>query len=428
MSRRISIVLILFCLFTLTSVSAKDIFTLVIDAGHGGKDAGALGAFSKEKDINLNVALAFGKYVEQNLSDVKVVYTRTTDIFIPLNRRAQIANKAKANLFISIHTNSVPPTKTPPQGFQVYTLGMHRAKDNLDVAMRENSVISLEKGYERTYEGFDPKSSESYIMFEIMQSANMEKSVELARLIQSYVCKKANRSDKGVHQAGFLVLRETSMPSCLIELGFITHQEEERFLNSAEGIDLMARGIYEAFVEYKNRYHGQIQIPYRPQNDNKLSVVNVLPNIVGVKNKVVEKPVKAKDIKVKPQTQVQSPKKQPTKTVTKKPVVVEKEIVKKKIVDSKKESLIFKVQVFAINHQLTSGSSQFKGHTDITYFVEGRWYKYTIGNSTDYNEINRLLKKVKADFPEAFIVAFKNGKRIDTSEAIKEFLQNKKKK
>lgn len=218
------------------------------------------------------------------------------------------------------------------------------------------------------------------------------------------------------------------MPSCLIELGFITHQEEERFLNSAEGIDLMARGIYEAFVEYKNRYHGQIQIPYRPQNDNKLSVVNVLPNIAGVKNKVVEKPVKAKDIKVKPQTQVQSPKKQPTKTVTKKPVVVEKEIVKKKIVDSKKESLIFKVQVFAINHQLTSGSSQFKGHTDITYFVEGRWYKYTIGNSTDYNEINRLLKKVKADFPEAFIVAFKNGKRIDTSEAIKEFLQNKKKK
>lgn len=251
-------------MFALIKISAKDKFTLVIDAGHGGKDVGALGAFSNEKDINLNVALAFGRLVEDNLPDVKVIYTRKTDVFIPLKGRAEIANKAKADLFISVHTNSVPPTKTPPQGFQVYTLGMHRAKDNLDVAMRENSVISLEKGYEKTYEGFDPKSSESYIMFEILQSGNMEKSVELARLIQRSVCSKANRNDKGVHQAGFLVLRETSMPSCLIELGFITSEEEEQFLNSQRGIDLMAHGIYEAFVEYKNRYDGKVTIPYRP--------------------------------------------------------------------------------------------------------------------------------------------------------------------
>ena len=210
MGKRISLFLIMFCLFALASVSAKDKFTVVIDPGHGGKDVGAVGAISNEKSINLNIALALGNLIERNLSDVRVIYTRKTDVFISLKGRAEIANRAKADLFISVHTNSVPPTKTPPQGFQVYTLGMHRAKDNLDVAMRENSVISLEKGYEKTYQGFDPNSSESYIMFEILQSANMEKSVELARLIQRSVCSKANRNDKGVHQAGFLVLRETS--------------------------------------------------------------------------------------------------------------------------------------------------------------------------------------------------------------------------
>ena len=239
MNRRTTFFLIIFFLFALIKISAKDKFTLVIDAGHGGHDAGAIGAISKEKDINLNIALAFGRYVEQNLPDVDVIYTRKKDVFIPLHQRADIANKAKADLFISVHTNSLPPGHYA-KGFQVYTLGMHRAKDNLDVAMRENSVISMEKGYQQTYQGFDPKSSESYIMFEFMQNSNMEKSVELARLIQRSVCSSANRIDKGVHQAGFLVLRESYMPSCLIELGFITAADEEEFLNSPEGIDAMA--------------------------------------------------------------------------------------------------------------------------------------------------------------------------------------------
>ena len=406
-------------MFALIKISAKDKFTLVIDAGHGGKDVGALGAFSNEKDINLNVALAFGRLVEDNLPDVKVIYTRKTDVFIPLKGRAEIANKAKADLFISVHTNSVPPTKTPPQGFQVYTLGMHRAKDNLDVAMRENSVISLEKGYEKTYEGFDPKSSESYIMFEILQSGNMEKSVELARLIQRSVCSKANRNDKGVHQAGFLVLRETSMPSCLIELGFITSEEEEQFLNSQRGIDLMAHGIYEAFVEYKNKYDEKVTIPYRPSTKNQLPIENILGRLsknTSKSSENVEVPKKINVVRNKQQTV--KPIAKATHTKDKKQPVVEKPTT---------DVPIFKIQIFAINRQLTPDSQLFKGYKNVSSETEGDLYKYMIGNSADYNEILRLKEKLKQDFPQAFIVAFKKGKRMNTGEAIKEFVKTKKK-
>ena len=233
--------------------AGKRKFTLVIDPGHGGHDVGAMGKFSKEKDINLRTALAFGKYVERNCNDVKVIYTRKTDVFVTLHGRAEIANKAKADLFISIHTNSLPGKKIS-RGLETYTLGMHRAADNLDVAKRENSVILVEKDYKKHYEGFDPNSSESYIIFEFLQDHNMAKSVELAKLVQSNVCATANRPNKGVKQAGFLVLRETSMPSCLIELGFISTSDEERFLNNETHVDEMARGIYQAFVKYKNHY------------------------------------------------------------------------------------------------------------------------------------------------------------------------------
>ena len=233
--------------------AGKRKFTLVIDPGHGGHDAGAIGKFSKEKDINLRTALAFGKYVERNCSDVKVIYTRKNDVFVKLDERAEIANRAKADLFISIHTNSLPGKKIS-RGLETYTLGMHRAADNLEVAKRENSVILMEKDYKKHYEGFDPNSSESYIIFEFLQDNNMAKSVELAKLVQSNVCSTANRPNKGVKQAGFLVLRKTSMPSCLIELGYISTSDEERFLNNETHVDEMARGIYQAFVKYKNHY------------------------------------------------------------------------------------------------------------------------------------------------------------------------------
>ena len=225
-------------------------FTLVLDAGHGGKDPGALGrGKGREKNINLAVALAVGKLVEQNLKDVKVVYTRKTDVFVELNERAAIANRAKADLFVSIHTNALPG-KAQGRGSETYTLGMHRAADNLAVAQRENAAIMLEQDYQSRYEGFDPKSSESYIIFEFMQDKNMEKSVRLANLVQRQF-RAAGRPDKGVHQAGFLVLRATSMPSCLIELGYVTTASEETYLTSERGVSELANAIYQAIKKYK---------------------------------------------------------------------------------------------------------------------------------------------------------------------------------
>ncbi|GAB6976231.1 N-acetylmuramoyl-L-alanine amidase [Prevotella falsenii] len=400
-------------------MSAKDRFTLVIDPGHGGKDVGAVGAISNEKSINLNIALTLGNLIERNLSDVRVIYTRKTDVFISLKERADIANRAKADLFISVHTNSVPPTKTPPQGFQVYTLGMHRAKDNLDVAMRENSVISLEKGYEKTYQGFDPNSSESYIMFEILQSANMEKSVELARLIQRSVCMKANRNDKGVHQAGFLVLRETSMPSCLIELGFITSNEEEQFLNSSRGIDLMARGIYEAFVEYKNTYDGKVTIPYRPSTKNQLPIENVLDRLSNNAKRTTGQVEMPKKINVVTQPRTTQPS-------TVKPRQHRQE-GQTSLDEASANIPLFKIQIFAINRELPLDSELFKGYKNVSFEVDGSLHKYMVGANEDYYEILRLKEELKQEFPEAFIVAFRNGQRVNTGEAVKEFVKNKRK-
>lgn len=417
MLKKITVFFVFFILSATVSWAANGRFTLVIDAGHGGHDAGALGAFSKEKDINLNVALAFGRYVEQNLPDVNVIYTRRRDVFIPLHQRADIANKAKADLFISVHTNSVVPGHYA-KGFQVYTLGMHRAKDNLDVAMRENSVISMEAGYQQTYQGFDPKSSESYIMFEFMQNANMEKSVELARLIQNSVCTSAGRIDKGVHQAGFLVLRESYMPSCLIELGFITAADEEEYLNSPEGIDAMARGIYEAFVKYKNMYDTHIVVPFRAADNKKISVGRAIPT-----------PPPGSLHPVAPGSGTRQTRKA-APAGTQKPAQKKDSQSRKKgaAAEVQKDAPLFKVQVFATNRQMRPGCEQFRGHTDIECIQEGGLYKYTIGNSTNYNEMARLREKLKKDFPQAFVIAYKNGNRIDTNQAIGEFLKNKKKK
>lgn len=243
--KRSLILLFLLCLSTFALP-----YTLVIDAGHGGKDPGAVSKGTKEKNINLAVALELGRLVEKNCPGVKVVYTRKTDVFVELDERANIANRAKADLFISIHTNATA-AKVGPQGTETYTLGMHRAAENLAVAKRENSVITLENNYEQKYEGFDPRSSESYIIFELMQDKNMESSVQFAGLIQKQFRNYAGRVDKGVHQAGFLVLRATSMPSVLVELGYINNPSDESYLATEAGINAMAKSIYKAFAAYK---------------------------------------------------------------------------------------------------------------------------------------------------------------------------------
>lgn len=227
-------------------------FTLVIDAGHGGKDAGAVGTTTKEKTINLNVALAFGRMVERNCPDVKVVYTRKADVFVSLQERASIANKAKADLFISIHTNAVTSNKNSVCGAETYTLGMHRIAENLEVAKRENSVITYESNYKTQYQGFDPNKTESYIIFELLQDRYLSESIKLAKAIQQQYS-GAGRRNKGVHQAGFLVLRETSMPSVLTELGFISNTAEEKFMQSQAGINTLAGCLYRGFQAYRKR-------------------------------------------------------------------------------------------------------------------------------------------------------------------------------
>ena len=410
MCKKVTLIWALMCMFVMTSLAANKRFTLVIDPGHGGHDAGALGAISKEKNINLAVALRFGKYVEQNLPEVRVIYTRKTDVFIPLNERANIANRANADLFISVHTNALPAGKVA-RGFETYTLGMHRAKDNLDVAMRENSVISMEKDYQQRYQGFDPRSSESYIIFEFIQGKNMERSVELARMIQRGVCDGANRPDKGVHQAGFLVLRETSMPGCLIELGFITTPDEERLLNDDGRVDDIARSIYEAFARYKNKYDRSVSVPYRAKNSEEVNLPKIVPDQEPApKTRVV--------------TRVEQPKREEAKPEPKREVKkseLKKEVKKAELADAP----VFKLQIFVGSRTLRKGDAHFKGETDYDSFQEGSMVKYTLGASTNYNEIYRLRKEKLEKFPEAFIIAFKNGQKYDVNQAIREFKQNR---
>lgn len=410
MCKKITLLLALMCMLVVTAFAANKRFTLVIDPGHGGHDAGARGAISMEKNINLTVALRFGKYVEQNMPEVRVIYTRKQDVFIPLHERANIANRANADLFISVHTNALPAGKVA-RGFETYTLGMHRAKDNLDVAMRENSVISMEKGFEQTYEGFDPKSSESYIIFEFIQGKNMERSVELARMIQRSVCDSGCRPDKGVHQAGFLVLRETSMPSCLIELGFITTPDEERLLNDNAKVDDIAKGIYEAFAKYKNKYDRSVSVPYRAANRQESTLPKIVPDSYKEE---------AENRRVKKQEPVRRTRASKTDDSDRKADTVASQ---SRI--APKDAPVFKLQIFVGNRNLRKGDAHFKGETEFDSFQEGNLVKYTLGASTNYNEIYRLRKEKMEKFPEAFIIAFKNGKKYDVNQAIREFKQNR---
>ena len=415
MYKKITLIWVVLWMLAMTSFAANRNFTLVIDAGHGGHDAGARGTISMEKNVNLSVALQFGRYVEKYMPEVRVIYTRKTDKFVSLIERANIANRANADLFISVHTNALPAGKIA-RGFETYTLGMHRAKDNLDVAMRENSVISMEKDYKQTYQGFDPKSSESYIIFEFIQGKNMERSVELARMIQRKVCDNANRPDKGVHQAGFLVLRETSMPSCLIELGFITTPDEERILNNSDRVNDIAKSIYDGFAQYRNKYDKRVTVPYRPLQSGDVEELKeqesqhqVEPQRKNEAQKKVEVLKKTEALK---------------RTEPQKKAEVQKRVVAQKKPEPK-DAPVFKLQIFVSDRILRKGDAHFKGETDYESFREGNLVKYTMGASSNYNEIYRLRKSLQEKFPEAFIIAFKSGQKYDVNQAIREFKQNK---
>lgn len=362
------------------SAFAEKHFTLVIDAGHGGRDVGAMGRKAKEKTINLNVALAFGKLVETKCPEVKVIYTRKTDKFVALSERAAIANRNNADLFISIHTNAVARGKKV-YGTETFTLGMARADENLEVAKRENSVITYEDNYKQTYAGFDPNSPESYIIFEFMQDRYMEQSVELARCIQTQYTSHAKRQNKGVKQAGFLVLRETSMPSVLTELGFISTPAEEDYLNSVRGQQQLAQSLYNGFVTYYKKVKKHAAAP------------------LVTANEAVETPAKTTPAEPLPETPTaEQPKaSQPATATTAKPV--------------------FKVQIFTSPTKLKPTDKRLKNVQKPDYYKDGKTYKYTSGSSTDFTTINNLRRQLSKRFKGCFVVAFVNGKRIDLDEA-----------
>ena len=421
---------ILLLVFAVVVNAANKSFTLVIDAGHGGRDDGACGAISKEKDLTLKYALAFGKLVERECPDVRVIYTRKTDVFVELKERAAIANRAKADLFMSIHINAMPGRKIA-RGFQTYTLGNGSSGNgmstNLEVAKRENSVILLEDNYKQSYQGFDPDSPESNIMFEFVQDRNMEQSVNLAKLLQRNVCAATGKIDGGAHQANLAVLRLSSMPGCLIELGFISTADEERFLNNPESVALYSRGIMNAFNAYRGRYDKIVNVPYRTpdqaledtaaprtkkrgksKGDEENIVLHKQDSASEVQNVAVREKNNDNN-KVKPQV------------VKAEPKVVKVE--PKAAVAANKP--VFKVQILVSSRKLKNGDPHLKGLTDYDFYQEAGYCKYTVGESANYNEIYRLRKQILDKFPEAFIIAFKNGAKMNVNEAIREFKNNR---
>lgn len=361
----------------LTSVSMSA-FTIVIDAGHGGHDAGAVGSFSKEKNINLRHATLLGDMIKERNPEIKVIYTRDKDIFIELNERARIANRNKADLFVSIHTNSSKNKNAT--GIEVFSLGVSRNKENMDVAMLENSVILLEEDHESKYQGFDPNSTDSYIMFEFMKDQYMERSIECADFVQSNLVDASGRTDRGVRQAGFLVLRATAMPSILIELGFISNREEEKALNNDDQQIANAESIYKGLMAYIHNLE--------KKGAHATDVVPVQDSVI---------------------TQELAPAAPVAPTIVATPAVVTAEPSK----------VIYKIQILVSSTKRNPGDAVFKGYSGVEEVKEASTYKYFIGASEDYDNVVKLRESAKKDFTGAFIVAYKNGVRVNVKETLK---------
>lgn len=343
-------------------------FTVVIDPGHGGVDPGALGRKSKEKDVNLNVSRLLAEMIKKEFPGVKVIFTRTKDVKIPLAERADIANRANADLFISIHSNA--NKKRSAHGCETFTLGAGSSAEAKAAAMYENEVILQEENYEELY-NFDPRSSESYIMFELIRSHDMELSVELAQMVQKGMVKSSKLHNRGVSSAGFLVLHRTVMPSILVELGFITNSKDENVLASKDGQRKLAKGIFDGFAEYYKVYC---------QKNGKKGVT------AKGKQEKKERP-EGKTMKEQ---------------------------------NAGEGTPVFKVQFLTADRKLEKNDRRLKG-VKANHYVENGMYKYTYGESEDYNEIVRKRKEIAAKFKDAFIVAFINGKKVNTQDAIRIF-------
>ena len=350
--------------------SQERTFTVVIDPGHGGKDPGALGSKTKEKNIVLPVGIQLGNLIKQYHPDVRVIYTRNDDRFVALNRRAEIANKAHADLFISLHCNALSKNKVSPRGVETYVLGLHRSKDNLDVAKAENAVIMYEEDYSAKYEGFNPNEPESYIIFEFLANEYLDQSVSLATSVQNQLVRNSKMVNRNVRQAGFLVLREVAMPSILIELGYISNKQDEAYLNSVKGQHSIARSIYNGFKAYKREYD---------KKNRTFASVDAAPS--------QERTGKA------PADPLQD-----GGTIS----------------DDAQQSnpIEYRIQFLTSARKYQEGAAALKGLSPVDYYLDGKIYKYTYGRTTDKREIDAMLKHVRKKFNDAFIVEFSNGKRV----------------
>lgn len=430
-------------LSTFTSSAQDSRFTVVLDAGHGGHDPGAQGDISREKDINLAIVLELGRIISQNSKDVKVVYSRKTDVYLTLQERADVVNNNHADLFICIHTNSAKSSAA--FGAETFTLGLAKTKANLDVAMRENSVILLEENYHTKYKGFDPNSVDSYIMFEFMQDKYIDRSVELASSIQTQFVKYSKRSDRGVRQAGFWVLHRSACPSVLVEVGFISNKAEEQYLNSEQGRTEMATAVYNAFLSYKKdhdkksgrqtdsssqiqksskAFENKVEVKQEVSNTNSTNsnVQNFSPVKETKTNTIssTKKDVLNKDTQSTPET-VSKPIYTSKPTNSKNNSIVNSSLTssKQKKVEVSPNTPIFKVQFYASKTPLKPSAEELKGVENSDSFVEFGYNKYTIGAETEYVNIVKLKRSLYSKFPDAFIIAFVNGNKISEKEALK---------
>jgi N-acetylmuramoyl-L-alanine amidase len=343
---------------------------IVIDPGHGGRDPGTVGSKTYEKNITLSISLKLGNLIKENYPDVEIIYTRKDDKSVPLDERTVIANASKADLFISIHCNANPSKS--PYGTETYVLGLYKDEDNLDVAMRENAVITYEDDYSSKYEGYDPKSTESFIIFSLMQNAYLDQSLKLANSIQTEFREQTSRYDRGVKQAGFLVLWKTSMPSVLIETGFLSNLKEEAFLAKPTGQDYIATAIFNAFSEYKKNIDSRSSFAVKLQLTKEIDSSNT--NLTEQKD----------------------------------------------VSENHKADIVFKVQITSSRKKIPSTSKYFKNLKGIDEIPSDGIFKYTIGSKKSYSEIVEFCQQIRKQFPDAFIIAVKGSKIIPLDVALKE--------
>lgn len=398
-------ILLFFTAKHISAATAGKQMVVVIDPGHGGKDPGAVNNGVREKDVVLGVGLKLGKIISESYPDVKVVFTRSTDVFIPLIDRSRIANKNKADLFISVHANTCP---TPAiRGTETFALGLKRSSENFDVVKKENAVILLEEDYKQTYEGFDPNSAESYIMFELAQASYLEQSLSFADDVQRQFQTNLDTPNRGVKQDIFLVLRQSSMPSVLIETGFLSNPAEARFLSSDQGQKSVAQSIFEAFKKFRSRNGGPNLLAERNKSAEKTPEKPAIAEEKAPKNSLVQSPA-----------DTASPKVLATTETVKNPAIQNAAPAVSLTTDAKpeKEAVAvsngyYCIQVGANTTPVDPVPANFKGLKNVTRDKLDKYYRYYVGKETTLESAVLLLDQIRKKFPQAFIVSFIDGKR-----------------